>query len=507
MTEKKVKTIAMYLPQFHRVKENDEWWGEGYTEWTAVKSARPLFEGHYQPHIPLNNNYYDLMDKKTMEWQADLMHQYDVDGIAIYHYYFKNGKKILEKPVENLLKWKDINMPFCLYWANETWARSWSEISKKAVWNNLCEPGKDKTTDGNNNTELGILLLQDYGREKEWIDHIRYLIPFFKDDRYIKIEGRPVFIIFNPEDIDCFYEMKEVWKRETQAYDIPEPFYIGRDTESLLFDASLHHAVIKQITKAGSLVKEYSDISSELLEDSLVSSNKTILCGHTGFDDTPRRGGSGFVTDHLDPEVFYRQMKYLFYLSYQRGKEFVFVNAWNEWGEGMHLEPDEQFGYAYLEALKRAKQDYLYISTEEIQELKELEQSSYREIIKRISDDKKRYYSIMRILEEWLFLKERNGNIVEQIKRLGYSSIAIYGYGMLGKHLLKEIIVTGGISVDFIVDQKSKNLESIPCYAPDSILPPTDAIIVTPMWDFDNICESIKDHTSADIVSFSTLFY
>ena len=118
-----MKVIAMYLPQFHRVKENDEWWGEGFTEWTAVRGAKQLFNGHYQPRIPQNRNYYDLLEKDTMLWQASLMKQYGIDGMCIYHYWFKDGRKILEKPAENLLQWKDVDMPFCFSWANETWAR------------------------------------------------------------------------------------------------------------------------------------------------------------------------------------------------------------------------------------------------------------------------------------------------------------------------------------------------------------------------------------------------
>ena len=125
----RIKTIAMYLPQFHEVPENNEWWGEGYTEWIAAKKAEKLFDGHYQPREPLNDNYYDLMDKSTMLWQAEIARQYLLDGFCFYHYYFKEGRKILEKPAENLLKWKDVNMPFCFCWANESWGRTWSKIN------------------------------------------------------------------------------------------------------------------------------------------------------------------------------------------------------------------------------------------------------------------------------------------------------------------------------------------------------------------------------------------
>ena len=143
-----MKTIAMYLPQFHRVKENDAWWGEGYTEWTAVKNAKPLFEGHNQPRVPLHENYYNLLEKSTMEEQAELAQQYGVDGFCFYHYYFKDGRKILEKPAENLLNWTDIKLPFCFCWANETWARTWSNVGNKNSWNEQLEVKGSKSESG-----------------------------------------------------------------------------------------------------------------------------------------------------------------------------------------------------------------------------------------------------------------------------------------------------------------------------------------------------------------------
>ena len=127
-----MKVLAMYLPQFHRVMENDQWWGTGFTEWTAAKGAEKLYEGHYQPRIPKNQYYYNLLDKDAMQWQAELMKKYHIDGMCIYHYWFKDSRRILEKPAENLLKWKNIEMPFCFYWANVTWARTWSTCAVRA---------------------------------------------------------------------------------------------------------------------------------------------------------------------------------------------------------------------------------------------------------------------------------------------------------------------------------------------------------------------------------------
>lgn len=165
------QVYAFYLPQFHRTPENDEWWGEGFTEWTNVKNAKPLFPGHYQPHEPLD--YYNLLNKETMEKQAALMHEYGVDGMCFYHYYFENGRKILEKPAENLLKWTDITMPFCFYWANQSWIRSWSNMAGGNKWTEIYDQSKKEEGDG-------VLLRQVYGGRNEWKDHFYYMLPFLK---------------------------------------------------------------------------------------------------------------------------------------------------------------------------------------------------------------------------------------------------------------------------------------------------------------------------------------
>lgn len=198
------KVLAMYLPQFYRTKENDEWWGEGFTDWTTVRGAKPLFDGHIQPEVPLNENYYDLLDKETMRSQINLMQKHGIDGICIYHYWFKEGRQILEKPAENLLGWKDLNTQYCFCWANETWARTWSNFGDSNVWAAKYEKNR-------NYDDGGILLEQQYGNSKEWDKHFDYLLPFFKDERYIKYEDKPVFVIYRPKLIFCLEEMIELW--------------------------------------------------------------------------------------------------------------------------------------------------------------------------------------------------------------------------------------------------------------------------------------------------------
>lgn len=185
-----VRILALYLPQFHSIPENDKWWGRGYTEWTAVKNAPPLFANHYQPRIPLDNNYYDLSDNsgKTWFWQAELARKFGIYGFCIYHYWFE-GKQLLERPMEILRDHKEIDINYCICWANETWSRNWYA------------------------QERTVLVEQRYGDESAWIKHFEYLNTFFRDKRYIKIDNKPVINIYHSQEITCFKEMLECWNR------------------------------------------------------------------------------------------------------------------------------------------------------------------------------------------------------------------------------------------------------------------------------------------------------
>ena len=181
-----VKILALYLPQFHSIPENDKWWGNGYTEWTAVKNAKPLFANHYQPRIPLDNNYYDLSNNsgKTWFWQAELARKFGIYGFCIYHYWFE-GKQLLERPMEILRDHKEMDINYCICWANETWSRNWYA------------------------QERTVLLEQRYGDESAWIKHFEYLNTFFRDKRYIKIDNKPVINIYHSQEITCLKEMLE----------------------------------------------------------------------------------------------------------------------------------------------------------------------------------------------------------------------------------------------------------------------------------------------------------
>lgn len=362
-----MKAIAMYLPQYYRVKENDEWWGDGYTDWTAMCRARPLFEGHKQPKMPMDNYMYDLMQKETMLWQAGLMKKFGVYGLCFYHYWFKNGRRILEKPAENLHIWKDVDMPFCFCWANAGWSRSWSNIPNQGArtWTEVYEKGE---ASGN-----GILMEQSYGDEKEWIEHFEYLCPFFQDERYIKKGNKPVFLTYDTRYILCMDEMLQCWNRLAVKNGFDGIYVIGagcggKDIESL--DAYLvmePNTVFCSVFRAKTADKEqqgttkiiaYEDFCEKSLSYTLQKNKTVYYSGMTCYDDTPRRGKNGIVVINDHPEKFKVYLTKLYAKNAVLKNEYVFINAWNEWGEGMHLEPDQEFGYGYLQAIPYAEQHY-----------------------------------------------------------------------------------------------------------------------------------------------------
>ncbi|WP_051608638.1 glycoside hydrolase family 99-like domain-containing protein [Selenomonas sp. FC4001] len=469
-----MKVIAMYLPQFHEVVENSEWWGNGFTDWVSAKEARPLFEGHYQPRVPLNHYYYDLTDKETLKWQADLMRKYSVDGLCIYHYWFKDGRKILEQPVENLLQWKDIDMPFCFCWANETWARSWSNIKKKNVWTN-------KNEVRNCSDENGILLEQAYGDEDAWREHLEYLIPFFKDSRYIKVENKPLLVIYKSDDIECINEMLKYWKKEIVKYGIDGIYVVGANCnalagESIDAETNFEPSSGIQIAKRkqeydGIAYYEYKDIWENILQEG-PRAKKTFFGGFVGYDDTPRHGNKGFLVKGSTPELFGEYLVELMAKNAAYNNDIVFLNAWNEWGEGMYLEPDERYGTKFLEAITYAKSKYV----EYIPKYKGKYENKYVTTLRRKGEKFEKYFKIM---DSWMTLWEKNGTISDNLIKMDIHSILIYGYGPLGRHLLCDLRGTE-IKVLGIVD-KRKNVLSADAaiYIPTEELPKCDAIVVT----------------------------
>lgn len=467
-----MKVIAMYLPQFHRIEENDAWWGEGYTEWTAVKAGVPYFEDQYQPHCPLDGNYYNLLDKKVMEWQADLMMKYNVYGMCFYHYYFGNERKVLEKPAANLLNWKDIDMPFCFSWANQTWARSWSNVSERVEWNNLQEPWDREKNDG-------VLIKQEYGDENAWRKHFEYLIPFFHDSRYIKIDNQPIFVIYKPEEIGCLESMKNKWNEWAKEEGFDKIYFIGVNSDYGNLDAKLQQEQNYSGLFISKKNEEYKEICKQIITNAYLAEDNCYLCATPGYDDTPRRGMLGKCFTHSTPELFYNQMKALMYISQRKGNEFIFINAWNEWGEGMHLEPDEKYKYQYLEAVKNAVCDFKVFGKDEKQELDVIVNEGLR---KQIQFHKKHYFKmeyIYNIFDQLLNLTESGQSIGTMLCENGYDRIAIYGLGGIGKHIVEELRNTN-VQVIYGIDQNAHSLKfSFPVYTIENVLPKVDLILIT----------------------------
>lgn len=362
-----VKILAMYLPQYHVIPENSRFWGEGFTDWVTVRQSKPLFEGHKQPKVPLNENYYDLSLKDSIKGQIDLAKGYGIYGFGIYHYWFSSKKQVLTKPAELILENKELDIPFFFAWDNISWKRTWSNVT-----GNDWSPLMDK--DINKGPE--ILLEYVVGDEEEWEKHFRYLIPYFKDERYIKIDNKPVFVIFNHSK--KMEEMIDYWNEIANKYDVEgvtviykhnplhfisknkytftyEPIFSGWGSfRKLLTSRILNKLGVKKKNKY--LVKyDYDKIWNKVLKHAgRTSTSKRLFGAFVNYDDTPRRGNSGKVLVGGSSQKFNMYLRKLIQICMVQNKEYIFLTAWNEWGEGAYIEPDENSKYAYLEAVRNA---------------------------------------------------------------------------------------------------------------------------------------------------------
>jgi len=350
-----LKFIAFYLPQFHPIKENDEWWGEGFTEWTNTRKSVPLFEGHKQPRVPYKDNYYNLLDKETHLWQLELMKKYHVYGLCFYHYWF-NGKLLLEKPMELLLKERDIETKYCMSWANEPWTRNW---------------------DGGN---YSVLMPQSYGAKEDWKKHFEYLLPFFKDDRYIKIDDKPLFILYVSNEIENCEEMMSYWQQLSIENGLAGLYIV--ETLNSKRNQNIPHLVNSAaciefeptLTLFGGYTSwnshqfiynslhlfNYDEVWNRMLSRKSVYISKEKFCGaFVDWDNSSRAGMRASVCIGSTPEKFKEYLGKLVKKCIDEGNDrFIFVNAWNEWAEGAYLEPDKQNGYSYLEAIKEVSEEF-----------------------------------------------------------------------------------------------------------------------------------------------------
>lgn len=341
-----MKLIAFYLPQYHRTPENDTWWGKGFTEWTNVKKAKPLFKNQTQPKVPLDHNYYNLMDKSTVEWQTGLMKKYGIYGFCYFHYWF-NGRRILERPAENLLKWKEIEQPFCFAWANATWARTWTAV-KKATTNWVAS---DSGQQGN-----GILIEQSYGTESDWQKHYEYLRQFFCDRRYIKVENKPMFLIYRLHDIPNAKEMFRIWnglaKKDgfsgihiVSMNMVPEKnqyveaiakygYYPEYDVHIV---RKIYNRIVNKLNlplKRKAEVLNYETVWKNLVRERPIQGITTYPGAVVTYDETPRKGKHACFLSGASPELFEKYLKLQIKKAEQVcHSEFLFIDAWNEWGK------------------------------------------------------------------------------------------------------------------------------------------------------------------------------
>ena len=346
-----IKILSYYLPQFDTNPVNDAWHGKGFTEWTKVAAANPLFYTHYQQHIPHKDlGYYHLTTPDILKKQAEMMKKSGVYGQIFYHYWF-TGRLILEKPAQILLDNKDIDMPFCFCWANENWTKKW---------------------DG---SESETILEQTYS-QKDAAYFIRYLIPFFKDHRYIKIDLRPVLYIYRPSSFSNFLEYKEVWENECKKAGIPMPYLVsvltinvvspqeyGMDAavERVLYDWTAGNCPEKKekltfFNTFNGTVLDYNDVA-KYYEDMDVKKEFTWFRSVVPmWDNTARYNENAYIVHNSTPVRFQKWLNNIVEYTVKNlpnDKQFVIVNAWNEWAEGDHLEPDCKYGYAYLNSIGR----------------------------------------------------------------------------------------------------------------------------------------------------------
>lgn len=363
----KARLIALYLPQFHPIPENDKWWGKGFTEWTNVAKAKPLFPGHYQPIVPADLGFYDLRVPETRIAQAEMARQYGIEGFCYWHYWFA-GKRLIERPFDEVLNSGEPNFPFCLGWANQTWSGIWHGSPDR------------------------ILMEQTYPGLDDYKSHFITLLEAFGDSRYITIDGKPVFLVYKPHELPEPKKFTDYWRELADKSGLKGLYFIGIITDNFSwvpdqngFDAasiqnpsSKSRKIIKTIYPKNIFAKGYNKILlnlSRILQEKYVPKYPKVYsyeeaikyaplgqdlefehypCVFPNWDNTPRSGVNGVVYYNSTPDLFRIHLREAIKQVAQREQEkrIVFIKSWNEWAEGNHLEPDMRFGRAYLEVIK-----------------------------------------------------------------------------------------------------------------------------------------------------------
>lgn len=362
----KARVLAYYLPQFHPIPENDGWWGKGFTEWTNVGKARPLFPGHYQPRVPADLGYYDLRVPETREAQAELAREYGVEGFIYWHYWFGNGKRLLERPFNEVLSSGKPDFPFALAWANETWQGFWFG------------------DDGARN----VLMEQTYPGDDDYIAHFYTVLPAFKDKRYITCEGKPIFIIYKPEQVPDISHFISIWQDLARANGLNGIYFIAHQSYLVSIEG-VQNSLNQHLSEGFDSINVVNVWTKKVhqyplwnrIVHKLLYKNKRFRCVPDlrpylpnifrcplddretviptvapGWDHTPRTGINGIVLYGSTPLKFEIIVRTIVndLVDKPLERRFLFVKSWNEWAEGNYLEPDLKWGRQYLEALYRA---------------------------------------------------------------------------------------------------------------------------------------------------------
>lgn len=363
MEAAKLRAIAFYLPQYHPIPENDVWWGKGFTEWTNVAKAKPRFKGHYQPHLPADLGFYDLRLPETRAAQADLARAYGIHGFCYYHYWF-NGKRLLERPFNEVLNSGEPDFPFCLCWANENWTRRWDGAEQEILMQQVYDEASDRK-------------------------HLQWLAQAFADPRYIRVDDKPLFLVYRASQIPNPAKTVEVWREEAQRLGIGELFLARVESTSsehtdphvLGFDAAIEFQPDwMKLGRRAQSGRKYNLLRSLGLAEQGYRDNKIydyqavvtnmlakpdppylrFPCVTPAWDNAARRKNNATIIQGSTPELYGDWLKASTekLLKSPEQKSLIFINAWNEWAEGNHLEPCQKWGSAYLEQTRQVLNEY-----------------------------------------------------------------------------------------------------------------------------------------------------
>lgn len=352
--------LAYYLPQFHQIPENDEWWGKGFTEWTNVRKAKPLYKGHDQPRVPAELGYYNLLDKDIREKQVLLAREAGIGGFCYWHYWF-NGHQLMNNIIDEVAASGKPDFPFCLGWANESWSQKF--------WN------KDSKTDK-------LLIEQTYGGLEDWRNHYEYVRTLFQNKNYIRIEGKPFFLIYKPENINEPKLYFDLWNQWIKEDGIADGIYFVAHLENtwqyekwikkgysavtpspnprVLYN---HHCIhgFKRIWNDYKrrlfklpIIIDMSDVNKTILDKTTDSREDVIPVLYPQWDHSPRSGRFVFVVENSTPQKFEEQVRNCLQLVSRKQNQIVMLKSWNEWAEGNYMEPDKTHGKGFIIALKNA---------------------------------------------------------------------------------------------------------------------------------------------------------